>query len=457
MLTIAEPRSSIASPLSRRTFLRAGALGMGGLSLVDLLALRARATPAPAVPAKSVIMIYLPGGPSHIDMYDMKPDAPAEYRGEFEPIATNVPGLDICELMPLQATIADKFSVIRGIKWLGRHDAYELLSGRPSAQSGEIRVREKWPVMGAVVSHVRGRETSAMPPYVSLNDLRLTIESDDPEVPRYLGQSHAPFRPKGPDLANLRLPTGVSADRFDDRRSLLSGLNQARRQLDRIDKAGAVDTFQRQALEMVTSGATYQALDLTHEDPRVLEHYKGCKSMLMARRLVEAGVSMVTVALGGLEREPGGFVGGVWDTHANNFQSMRKLLPEYDRAVHALVTDLYQRGLDKQVAVVIWGEFGRTPKIGAEAAALGDKYARGRGHWWDNGFALLIGGGLGMGQVVGQTDARAERNKGRPYTPQNVLATLYRHLGIDPATTFLDYQGRPIHLLEDWATIAELV
>lgn len=443
--------------LNRREFLQIGALGLGGSSLADVLRLSAHGGQAAAATAKSVIMVCLPGGPSHIDMYDLKPDAPVEYRGEFAPIRTNVPGLDFCEHMPLQAQIADKMSVIRGIKFLGRHDPYELLSGYPSARTGEIRAGEKWPVFGSVVSRLRSDHATSMPPYVNLNDLRVVPETDDPEVPRYLGPEHGPFRPTGPGLANLRLPAEVSPERQEERKTLLAQFDEARRETEASEKMNSLDEFQRRALGMVTSGAVYEALDLNREDARVRDRFQGCTDLLLARRLVEAGVSVVTVAQGGVQRAPGRPVFGVWDTHTKNFPSMRKLLPGYDRAIFTLLTDLYERGLDQQVAVVIWGEFGRTPRIGDEARALGSKFDDGRGHWWDSGFAVVAGGGLRMGQVVGETDARAEQSKGKPYTPQNVLATIYHVLGIDPARAFPDYQGRPIHLLDDRQKIQELI
>lgn len=440
----------------RREFLQIGALGLSGLSLSDVLRLKAHGTGASTTP-KSVIMVCLPGGPSHIDMYDPKPDAPVEFRGEFAAIRTKVPGLNFCEHMPLQAQIADKFSVIRGIKFLGRHDPYELLSGYPSARTGEIRAGEKWPVFGSVVSRLRSDDANTMPPYVNLNDLRVVPETDDPEVPRYLGSAHGPFRPTGPGLANLRRPTDVSSERLEQRKTLLGQFDQARREVESSEGVQVLDEFQRRAFGMVTSDAVYRALDLSREDARVQERYQGCTDLLLARRLVEAGVSVVTVAQGGVQRGPGLPVFGVWDTHTENFPHMRKLLPAYDQAIFTLLTDLYERGLDQQVAVVIWGEFGRSPKVGDETRALGSRFATGRGHWWDAGFAIVAGGGLRMGQVVGETDARAERAKGKPYTPQNVLATIYHVLGIDPAKTFPDYQGRPMHLLDDREKIQELI
>ncbi|MFN0196605.1 MAG: DUF1501 domain-containing protein [Planctomycetaceae bacterium] len=448
------------NPFNRREFLRFGALGLGGLTWADALRQEARSDNVNAPKAKSVIMICLPGGPSHIDMYDPKPDAPVEFRGEFASIGTNVPGMEFSEYMPLQAKIADKLSVIRGIKFQGRHDPYELLSGYPSVRTGEIRAGEKWPVFGSVVSRLRSEQSTEMPslpPYVNLNDLRVVPNTDDPEVPRYMGPHHGPFRPTGPGLENLRLPADVTLDRLGKRKSLLDRFDQARQDAEASEDMHALDDFQRRALELVSSGAVYQALDLNREDPRVRDRFHGCTDLLLARRLVEAGVSVVTVAQGGFRRGPGMPVFGVWDTHSQNFPDMRKLLPHYDRAIYTLLTDLYERGLDQQVAVVIWGEFGRTPRIGDEARILGSQFADGRGHWWDAGFAVVAGGGLRMGQVVGETDSKAEQAKGKPYTPQNVLATIYHVLGIDPASAFNDYQGRPVHLLDDREKIRELI
>lgn len=446
---------------SRREALRMSAWGVGGLGLADVLRLQAQAKTGAAAKAKSVIMVYLPGGPSHIDMYDPKPGAPTEYRGEFDSIQTKTPGLIVSEHLPLQAQISDKYSVIQGIKWLGRHDAYELLSGRPSASSGAIRSGEKWPVFGSVVSRVRSDAATAplrLPPYVNLNDLRGGPEHDDPEIPRYMGPHHGPFRPTGPGLANLRLPTEVSTARLDSRRELLARFDRSRRQAEGSPQMRAMDEYQSRAFDMVSSNAVYQALDWEREDARTKEKYDGCLDLLLARRLVEAGVSAITVGLAGFQKGIGAPIfGGGWDTHKNNFPSMRKMLPQYDRALSTLLTDLYERGLDRDTLVVVWGEFGRSPKVGDEAAGLGNAYSTGRGHWWDAGFAIVAGGGLRMGQVVGETDAKAVRHKGKPYKPQNVLATMYRHLGIDPGQAFLDYQGRPVHLLDDRDPIRELI
>jgi uncharacterized protein (DUF1501 family) len=452
MLTISAP----ALP-HRRDLLRIGALGVGGLTLADVLRLRAKAASDTETPPKSVIMVCLTGGPSHIDTYDPKPDAPVEFRGEFQTIRSNVPGLDLCEHLPLQAKIADKLAVVRGLKFRGKHDPYELLSGYPSARSGEIRGGEKWPVLGAVASRVRGQGPGEMPPYVNVNDLRNGPESDEPEVPRHLGPAHVPFRPRGQGLANLRLAAGMSLPQLEDRKALLTQFDTLRRDADATGGMRALDDFQTRAVAMLTSSAVYNALDINREAPKVQERYRGCTNLLPARRLAEAGVAVVTVAQAGVERGLGQPVQSAWDTHKNNFPYMKKLLPDYDRAIATLITDIHDRGLSDRVAVVIWGEFGRTPRIGTEARTLGAMYSGGRDHWWEAGFAVFAGGGLRTGQVIGETDSRAERAKGRSYNPQNVLATLYHVLGIDPGMTFLDYQGRPVPLLDDREPIRELL
>lgn len=437
--------------VARRDFLRIGALGLGGLTLPDVLRLRAeQAGPAQSA-HKAVIMVYLPGGPSHIDMYDMKPDAPAEYRGEFSPIRTNVPGLDICELMPKQAALADKFSVVRGIVTRGNHDPTELLSGIHAAESGRIGTVRR-PAFGCVVSRLLGTQ-GPIPPYVSTSDHRLLGSYDDPEEPAYLGPTHRPFSAVGPITRNLNRPTDVTLERLEDRKGLLRTFDALQREVDNPGRSlEGVDSYKRRALDMILSTRVRDALDLSREPTGVIDRYgRAGADFLRARRLVEAGVSVVSVAarfyvnIGGGINDPGG-----WDTHAANFRLLRAKLPIYDHAVSALLQDLSLRGLDKDVAVVIWGEFGRTPRIG-------DVTPDGRGHWPSASCALVAGGGLQMGKVVGATDRRGERPAGRPFTSQHVLATLYHVLGIDPATTLPDFSGRPQFLLDRHEKINELI
>ena len=444
----------LASPLtaasshSRRSILRTLSFSVGGLTLGDLLRLRASGAIDSRSRQKSVIMIYLPGGASHIDMYDMKPNAPTEYRGEFEPIRTNVPGIDVCELMPEHAKIADKFSIIRGLKTRGNHDPTELLTGIAASASGQIgQVRR--PAFGTVVSKLRGID-GPIPPYVSVSSHKLLASYDDPEEPAYLGTIHRPINLGGEVQQNLELAEALRP-RFDGRRELL-------RSLDRnLQSHTNLATYNDRALEMLQSSAVRDALDLSREPEATRRRYgegfdprKQGLDLLRARRLVEAGVSMVSVAarfpvnIGGGIFDPGG-----WDTHAHHFKISRAKLPIYDQAVAALIGDLHERGLSHDVAVVIWSEFGRQPKVG-------DVTPDGRGHWPSAACALIAGGGLRMGQVIGETDARGEQARSHPYTPQDVLATLYHLLGVDRSHSFIDHNGRPQHLIDKGERIAAL-
>jgi hypothetical protein len=453
MLTLLGPRlpGRTCDGVSRRDFLRIGALSVGGLSLADLLRLKAQGAVRPDSAHKAVIMVYLPGGPSHIDMYDLKPEAPAEFRGEFKPIRTNVAGLDVCELMPMHARIADKFSVLRGLKTQGNHDPTELLTGIPAAASGQIGTVRR-PAFGCVVSKLCGTD-GAIPPYVSVASHKLLGSYDDPEEPAYLGPMHRPFAVAGEVMKNLTLTPGVTHEQLENRKKLLASFDGLRQSIDTSEKKLAgMDSYQRRALDMIASTKVRDALDLSREPDRLRQKYGAGSDFLRARRLVEAGVSVVSVAarfpvnIGGGINDPGG-----WDTHGYNFKLLRAKLPIYDQAVYALLTDLHDRGLANDVAVVIWGEFGRTPKIG-------DSTPDGRGHWHESGCALIAGGGLRNGQVIGETDHRGERPRSHRYTPQDVLATLYHTLGIDPASTTLnDFTGRPQYLIDRGEKIDGLI
>jgi len=437
MLTFWGARQRLCDGLSRRDFLRVGALGAGGLCLADLL--RLKATGKAASGSKAIIMVYLNGGPSHMDMYDLKPDAPVEYRGEFKPIRTNVPGMDICELMPQQAKIADKFALIRNMRFLQQgHTAPELLTGFLDG---------KRPSIGSVVSKLRSDAgiVGSMPPYVALGD------ANHAGYAGFLGNPHMPYMP-GSKGANLSLTAGITLDQLGDRRELLGTFDTLRRDLD--DSRGnlhGMDAFTRQALEMITTNQARDAFDLSREPDKVRQSYGKGTEYLLARRLVEAGVPVVTLTPQN-HLPQGSKCNGQWDHHDHIFECLRTILPQYDQSVSALISDLYERGLDKDVAVVVWGEMGRTPRVGTQKGTTG-----GRDHWPQSGFALMAGGGLRTGQVIGSTDPRGERPKGQPYTPQNVLSTLYYVLGIDPVTTIPDHTGRPIYLLDDREKVAELV
>jgi uncharacterized protein (DUF1501 family) len=451
MLTFWGPRRRFCDHVSRRDFLRVGALGLGGLTLADLLRLRAAAG-EPTTSPRAVIMVCLAGGPSHIDMYDLKPDASAEYRGDFKPIRTNVPGFDICELMPRQARIADKLALVRTVHFVEpmQHELQECYTGFPKAAGR--------PAFGSVVSRFKGGAGNKVPRYVSLD--QYYGNHAELENPQYVGSAHRPFLFGSEGVKDLSLMPGLTTDRLADRKQLMKTFDSLRREVDARGEAVALDGFSAQALEMITSPRARAAFDLSRESPRVRDYYGGNEAkytygndptptnpwpgdkFLLARRLVEAGVSVVTLRI------------GTWDYHGktsgtgNIFTGLRSQLPLLDRSIHALVTDLHERGLDREVLVLVWGEFGRTPRI---------NNVEGRDHWPDVGFALFAGGGLRTGQVVGETDSKGEQPKSRMVGAQNVLGTVYHALGIDLGQTLPDFSGRPMHLLDDGEPIAELV
>jgi hypothetical protein len=449
MLTLFGPRQKYCDGVPRRDFLRVGGLGLAGLGLGDLLKLRASANGSRR--PKSVIMICLPGGPSHLDTYDMKPRAPEEVRGEFRPIATNLPGLDICEHLPLQATIADKFAVVRSLQFQQPdHQLHEVYTGYPLVA--------RRPAFGSVVSRLWPGPPSILPRYMSLSLSYHPRTVAKAETPSYLGLAHAPFEPTGEGIKNLELAADVSHARMNNRRGLLDTLDHVERQLERSADVASVDTFKAQAFDLIGSAKVRAAFDIEREPRSVRELYGPDIAMkhnyqfggtwhashfLLARRLVQAGVPVVTIGMGGWDHH--GNVSGVKGTI---FERSREQLPAYDRSIHALLTDLQQQGMTDDVAVVVWGEFGRTPGI--------NKYG-GRDHYLRAGFALFAGGGLRTGQVIGATDSQAKGPTTRPYRPQNVHATLYHVLGIDPSQTLADSSGRPLAILDDHEPIRELI
>jgi hypothetical protein len=427
MFTFLGSKQGFCDGLNRRNFLKIGAFG-AGLTLADMLRLKAEAstTPNQTAPSrpKSAIMIYLPGGPTHMDMYDLKPDAPAEFRGEFRPIQTNCNGVQICELFPLQARMWDKFSCIRSIVSVDEHSDSLVMTGKSSREN----TTANHPCFGSVVSRVRAANQSSVPAFVSLRGMSRGTE------PGFLGISHRPFSPNGPGVENLRPIQAVSSDRMADRRAMLESFDGLQRDVDA--NAAGLDTFTTRAFDMISSGGVRNALDLQREPQTSRSRYQGVEQFLTARRLVESGVGCVTLSYGG------------WDTHGQNFQAMRRQLPNLDKGLSLLVGDLHERGLLNDTVVVMWGEFGRTPRINMNA---------GRDHWSPVMSALVAGGGMRMGQAIGASTARGERPQDRRYTVPQVLSTLYRTIGIDPATTFPNGAGRPIHIVEDRSPVTELV
>ncbi|MBI3823762.1 MAG: DUF1501 domain-containing protein [Planctomycetes bacterium] len=438
---------------SRRDFLRVGGLCVGGLTLADLLRLKAQGAVDSSRSNKAIIFVYLFGGPSHVDTYDMKPDAPAEYRGEFRPTRTNVPGFDFCELMPLQATIADKLALVRNMAFNPNfHDPVELFSGFRKPTEAGVAMR---PDFGSVVSRLRQRRRDDLPAYVALDEI---VGQTFRNGPAYLGLAHKAFIVRG-NLDNFSLNRNIRLDRLQERTTLLREFDAMSRDLETVrGDLASMDHFSAQALDMVTSPRVREAFDVSQEPLQLRERYGSAEALrlLQARRLVEAGVPVVTLTFGNQERDCiVGMTANSWDTHTGNFNCLRTLLPRLDRAVHTLITDLHERGLDQDVLVYVGGEMGRTPRVG-QGTGNGAS-PDGRDHWPRAGFGLFAGGGLRMGQVIGRTDRHGSASVGVPYRPQNMLATIYRTLGLDPATTLPDYAGRPTFLLDDQRPISELL
>lgn len=432
--------------VSRRGFLQIGALGVGGLTLPQLLALEAQAGQKKT--QKSVIMIFLCGGPPHQDMYDLKMDAPAEIRGEFAPIPTNVPGLEFCELLPNLARIADKLVPIRTVVGCrDDHAGYQCFSGHLS--QGEPA--GGWPHFGSAVSRLQGPTQPGVPPFVSLCYTTQHKPYNEPG-PGFLGLGNSSFRPTGEGRDDLVLQ-GITADRLDDRRNLLASVDQLRRNWDNRGAMEGMDQFTDRAMGILTSSELFNALDISQEDAKTRERYgtddatkprgdgapRVPQNLLVARRLVEAGVRVVTINY------------SFWDFHGQNFKNCKSELPPFDQAVAALVEDLHERGLDQEVTVLAWGEFGRTPKINKDA---------GRDHWPRVSCALMAGGGMRTGQVIGETDRLGGEPTKRPVTFEEIHATLYHNLGINMATAprLFDFRGRPQYLVDPGVKpIAELL
>ena len=437
MLTIfGKPQQGFCDGVSRRAFLKIGGLALGGLSLPQIL--RAESAAGIRRSHKAIIMIFLPGGPPHQDFFDLKMDAPAEIRGEFHPIKTNVPGIEICEQFPLIAKMMDKLVPIRSIVGAsGAHDAFECVTGR---RRGRQQPPGGWPALGAVLSKLKGPAHPAMPAFVGLSPKMGHMEWADNGQPGFLGVAHAPFKPDGEGKADMVL-NGVTLDRLGDRKALLTSFDRFRRDADSTGMMSGLDNFNEQALGVLTSSRLMDALDISKEDPRIRERYgkgdpknrndggpKLMEHFLMARRLVEAGSRCVTLAF------------SRWDHHGDNFGACRQDMPMLDQGLTALIEDLHNRGLDKDVSVVVWGEFGRTPKINKDA---------GRDHWPNVSCALLAGGGMRTGQVIGSTDRLGAEAKDRPVHFQEVFATLYHRLGIDVnQVTVADLSGRPQYLVD---------
>ena len=444
MLDLIGLSRNLCDGMSRREVLRIGALGLGGLTLPDLL--RAEQTATRPLRHKSVIMIYLVGAPPHQDMYDLKMEAPLEIRGEFHPIATNVPGIQICEHLPMLAKIMDKCVPLRSVYGSpnGAHDSFICYTGRTT----QNQPPGGWPSIGSIVSKVLGPVNPSVPPFVGLAPDAGHPPYGSPGLPGFLGVGHAAFRPSGPARQDMVL-NGISDSRLSDRKALLKSLDSLRREIDASGMMNGLDAINQQALGILTSSKLADALDLSKDDPAIRARYgkgdpknfgdgapRNLEHFLLARRLVEAGARIVTLNF------------GRWDFHSNNFRGARDThLPLFDQGLSMLISDLYERGLAEDVAVVAWGEFGRTPTINKDA---------GRDHWPQVGGGLIAGGGFRTGQVIGATDRLGGEIADRPVHFGEVHASLHRFLGISPETKLMDLAGRPQYVIDGYKHLPEL-
>ncbi len=431
--------------VSRRSFLKVGSLAMGGLALPQLFQAEAKAKArgegSGRLGHKSVIMVYLSGGLAHQDTFDLKMSAPQEIRGEFRPIATKLPGVQFGELLPRLAGVADKMAIIRSIVGLrDEHSSWQNVTGY---QMGLAQAQNK-PHFGSVISKVQGPVDPVVPPFV---DLFPTMQHKpyNSASSGYLGTAHRAAKMDADSLPLMR-QTAVTSDRFDGRKRMLSEFDQFRRSVESKSLDG-MDSVYRRAFEVLASSKVAEALDVSKEDPRTRERYgKGSNKhlgdgapmwndqLLIARRLAEAGARCITVAY------------GFWDTHGGNFSHLRQHLPLFDQGISALIEDIYARGLDQDITVVVWGEFGRTPKINKDA---------GRDHWAPVNSAILAGGGMPVGQIIGSTDKAGAYAASYPTHYQDVLATVYHNLGIDPHEFVEDQSARPISILPPTARPVE--
>jgi hypothetical protein len=442
--------------LTRRDFVKAGMLGTAGLSLGELLRNEARASRPTGAGRRlpSVIILWMRGGPSHIDMWDPKPDAPAEYRGEFGVRPTNVPGIILSDMLPLCGRVMHKWSIIRSLHHADAgHSSGDQIcfTGYPAGSNPDANT---YPSCGSIVSRQLGHLTPHLPAYVMIP--RMVPGTG----PAYLGVAHKPFEtqadPASPGpfrVPNFSLPQAITVERVGERRDLLRSFDTIRRDLDGSGQMQALDRYNQQAWDILTSPAAREAFDLDREPRPIRERYgfmpafdpraadrcgapAWSQRVLLARRLVEAGVRLVTVDL------------RWWDTHVLGFDSLRRgFLPRFDRCYSALIEDLDQRGLLESTLVIAWGEFGRTPRVNPQA---------GRDHYPNVFSAALAGGPVRGGRVLGSSDSRGAFPRESPKTPQDVLATVYRHLGIDTTAVYTDNTGRPHPVLPSGRPLEDL-
>ncbi len=459
-------------PISRRGFIQAGSLMACGLTLADLLRLRAMAqNQGKPVRETSVILVWLPGGPPHHETYDMKPDAPLEYRGDFRPVKTNVKGIEVCEHLPLHTKCADRYTLIRSIAHTfadhgGGHKRF--LTGRDPAEP--VGFVNDAPSVLSIANHSLSHRSNDLPQSIALVDGGRGAVDTFSFGAAYLGPGQEPFivvgdpSAEGYKVQNLELSNTMAA-RLEDRKTLLGGLDRLRHDSDRKGIMDAMDVFNRKAFQMLTSPQARAAFDLEKEDPKVRDRYGRHvygQRTLLARRLVEAGVGFVTCVLENpmSGKETPNYTVYNWDSHAVNchiFDDFKWRAPFYDQAITALVEDVYARGLDKDVMVIVTGEFGRTPKINSASGTRTGSMQPGRDHWPQAMSVLVSGGGMRMGQVIGATNSKGEHPIERLMTPNDLWATAYQFLGIDYTQAIEDRKGRPQYILPFGQPIRELI
>ena len=447
--------SKYCDGLSRRSFLQVGMAGMGTLGLPELL--RARELSAGSKKNTSVILLWLDGGPSHHDTYDPKPDAPREYAGIWNPIPTNVPGIDFCELLPLHATIADRFSIVRSVHHdTGDHftGGHWMLTGRGGVSGG--MTPGKYPFFGGIATRVTGPRQGGMPANVAIPHAMSIGLRPGYFGGNYLGIENDPFQTGGdPNAAtfsvqNLNLTKDLTVKRLEDRRFLQTYFDQLKRNSEKSGTLAAMDRFDSQAFDLVAGASARTAFDISQEDDALRDRYgrnSWGQSTLLARRLVEAGTTFVTCHFGG------------WDSHWNHQGTMESHLPKVDMAVHGLFTDLEERGLLDQVLVVVMGEFSRTPRMnnGGNGGPPLSKGSPGRDHWGNAISVLMGGGGVRGGQIIGSTNRLGEVPQDHPLRPGDIHHTIFRVLGVDPYVAFNDPSGRPIAAIDHGSVIDELI
>lgn len=459
-----------AGPLSRRSFIETGALGVAGLGLADLLKYEAAAKSIGKAPKDTaVIFVWLPGGPPHMEMYDMKPEAPVEYRGDFRPIKTNVSGVEVCELLPLHAKIADKYNIIRSIhhKFADHGGGHKrMMTGRaPATPTGTINDA---PSITSIIKHMLSDGKSELPVCVAEVDSGRDSIDTFAMGSAYLGASTSPFMisgdPSAPDFKVRNI--GVKAEmeaRVDDRLSMLQGMDKLRRSVDKSGVMNAMDAFNQQAMNMLMSPKVRDAFDLSKEPAKLRDRYgrhRFGQRAILGRRLVEAGCRFVTMVWERPETAMPKSATYNWDSHAVNadiFKDSKWRLPFYDQALTALIEDLYARGLDRRVLLVATGEFGRTPKITVRRGAKTGVNQPGRDHWPQAMSVLVSGGGMRTGQIIGATNSKGEHPVERPLTPNDLWATVYHHLGIDHHHVLRDLQNRPMPILPFGEPIPEIM